>query len=674
MRETKNNKMKNRNSYGLKTKMLLTMLPIIIITYLFVCIYTYLNTKQILKKNLGTQIKLTADSVSNEINADVKNTVGIIENIQTSVERSCSTYEEIKDYIYSIADAYPDTIPYGIYCGLCNGTYIDKLWTPDADWVLTERPWYQAGLKADNVTFGEAYLDANSNKYIISIFTNIKNENNEVIGVVSADVQLDNLNEILREKNILSNGYIYAIDKSMGMIFGNKKQEDFNGKLLSDIKDNTIQKIKDMVEQKQFEKLVTYGNNYIYLQQIEGTNFVTVSVVPVSDVTQSLSSVKIISVLASFLGIIIQFFAIVILMNIFLKPISNINGLMKRMNNLDMTDRIKTKSKDELGQIAGNLNDFAIKLSETMQNFKQSIIEINELSEKNVLISEQMDSSAENQFHSMESLTSTMNELSGAISTIADGATKLSQNVSETTKTASIAEKKIDNTIQYINLGKRNMNTMTETMVSISSISEELQTAVNNMRNGLDGINQMVNMITDIADQTNLLSLNASIEAARAGEAGKGFAVVADEIRTLAESCATSAIDIVNTTKEMDGMVHVVLEKTENSIQAIKKGNSIVTNTDETFLKISTNIDDINKAINKVNGTMHVLEGVASDMAATTQEQTSSSEIVLNTCKNIMDISREFQENGKTMVQVGNDLQGLSDTLKEQVDQFKITN
>lgn len=150
------------------------------------------------------------------------------------------------------------------------------------------------------------------------------------------------------------------------------------------------------------------------------------------------------------------------------------------------------------------------------------------------------------------------------------------------------------------------MNTMTEMMSSISAISGELQTAVNNVRNGLDG------------------------------------------------------------------MVHVVLEKTEDSIQAIQKGTGVVTDTDESFRQIFLNMTDIQNAINTVNGTMQVLEEVATDMAATTQQQTASSEVVLQTCEQIMDISKEFKEDGKAMVQVGNDLQGLSDTLKEQVDQFKI--
>ena len=83
-------------------------------------------------------------------------------------------------------------------------------------------------------------------------------------------------------------------------------------------------------------------------------------------------------------------------------------------------------------------------------------------------------------------------------------------------------------------------------MNEISTLSTDLQKAVNNANEGLNGINSMVNAISDIADQTSLLSLNASIEAARAGDAGKGFAVVAEEIRALADNCTTSATEIVD--------------------------------------------------------------------------------------------------------------------------------
>ena len=91
------------------------------------------------------------------------------------------------------------------------------MWTPDADWVMKERPWYIQGIKADDVTFGDMYLDADTGSYIVSVFTNISDQQGNVIGVISADVQLDAIEQILREEKIFNNGYAYAVEKVMGL-------------------------------------------------------------------------------------------------------------------------------------------------------------------------------------------------------------------------------------------------------------------------------------------------------------------------------------------------------------------------------------------------------------------------------------------------------------------------
>lgn len=183
-----------------------------------------------------------------------------------------------------------------------------------------------------------------------------------------------------------------------------------------------------------------------------------------------------------------------------------------------------------------------------------------------------------------------------------------------------IVDEKIKDTVNNILEGQNNMGRMTNNMTHISDVSEELQSAVNNVRNGLDGINRMVSVITDIAEQTNLLSLNASIEAARAGEAGKGFAVVADEIRTLAENCGNSAVDIVNTTKEMDGLV----------------------------------------------------EQVATGVAASTQEQMASCQEVLSSSQVVLDMSESVGKQAMAMDDAGKKLKELSENLEEQVKLFTI--
>ena len=185
--------MKQMKNGSLRRKLVLVMLPVVILSYCVTFVATLSNTKKILQRKASEQMALLTSSVNNEMSAEVNRVLGIMENVKTSLTKSCASESDIKDYIYGVADAYTDIIPAGIYCGLCNGTYIDKMWTPDADWVMEERPWYQEGLDCDEVTFGEMYLDANTNEYIISAFTNIKDSSGTVIGVACADIKMDGL-------------------------------------------------------------------------------------------------------------------------------------------------------------------------------------------------------------------------------------------------------------------------------------------------------------------------------------------------------------------------------------------------------------------------------------------------------------------------------------------------
>ncbi len=188
--------MAHRRNGSLRRKLVLVMLPVVVLSYCITFIGTLSNTKKILQGKASEQMALVTSDVNNEMSAEVNRVLGIMENVKTSLNKSCTTENDIKDYIYSVADAYTDIIPAGIYCGLCSGVYIDKMWTPDADWVMEERPWYQEGLECEEVTFGEMYLDANTNEYIISAFTNIKNSSGKVIGVACADIKMDSLAKI----------------------------------------------------------------------------------------------------------------------------------------------------------------------------------------------------------------------------------------------------------------------------------------------------------------------------------------------------------------------------------------------------------------------------------------------------------------------------------------------
>lgn len=670
MRKTTNEQKKA--GLSLRKKMVCILLPVIILCNLITFFVTLSQTRDLMQKNARKQMQEISTSIDYQVSSDLMQTVGVLENVKSSIERSCTTKEEIKEYLFSVADAYPETIPAGIYCGLTDGTYLDKVWTPDADWVMEERPWYQDGLKCDEISFGEMYMDANTNQYIISAYSNLKNASGEVIGVICGDVQLDGVDEILRSKELYQNGYVYAVDKTSKTILSNRNEEEQNGKVITDLSDNISKKVSSMLEDQDFGEMTIYQDSYILLNEIPKTNFVTICVGEKRDVEADIKTLQNSTFGTAWMGIFIICIVIYLALRHFLNPIQKMTGMIDKMHELDLTERTDMKSRDEFGIMSNKMNQFADNLQGVMGNVKQAIENVDEKADTNATAAVHLSGLAEEQNKSIQKLQTTMTEMSGAIGGIAEGASKLTEEIMDTNSAMSLAEGRVAETIQYVQDGRNEMVHMTETMEQISDLSSDLQNAVNNMKAGLDGINAMVSVINDIADQTSLLSLNASIEAARAGEAGKGFAVVANEIRTLADNCAESVVDIVKTTEKMDGLVEAVTTATTDSIHKIQVGNEVVERTNDTFRCMQESINEIHAAIGTVVQAVSSIEGVATDMAASTEEQSASTDSVLGDCDQMLQIAQQFHNEGMEMADSSKKLKELSNELDTMVEKFQL--
>lgn len=657
---------------SLKNKILFTMVPFVILAYLLVFIFTYGEGKNVVEENFINEIELSQENVNNQMHAGFNQVIGLVKNIQTSVEKSCKTSEDIEKYILSIADAYLDIIPNGIYCGLEDGTYIDKMWTPGDDWVMKERPWYTEGLKADEVTFGECYLDADSGEYIISIYANIKNDSGKAIGVISADMPLTTLNNALEKQDIGVSGYAFAIDETSGLIMGNRENDDWNGKTVDDIDDAIIDTVKDIISNKSYDEVKEAGKYYISVDKITDTNFITVIVVPEQDVVTRAAGIRNASFVTMALGIVLQIIVLIVVLTILMKPVPKIDNAINKIKNLDLTTVCAVKSSDELGRIGRNMNQLDKKLKDTMKKIRSDVEHMDIQSETNMEVAAHLQESADTQLVSMQNLTDTLEGLNEGIRVIAQGTDGLTMNVYDTTQASSQVKDKIHNAVSMVENGKVQVTHMNETMKSISEVSSELKDAVNNVAEGIEGINNMVQVIQGIADQTNLLALNASIEAARAGEAGKGFAVVAEEIRKLAEDCGNSAVDIVAVTTKMDGLIGVVSDKTSLSIDKVHAGVENVTNTSEVFEQINGSVTEISTLMDTVNDAIENISNVITDMAASVEEQTASTQVISETYEQVMKISEEFSKDGEKVVSAGKELKDIVSGITEEIGKFKI--
>lgn len=665
--------MKKKHFISIKNKIILALLPIIVVTYGLVCTLTVMRMNTEITANLNTEIDLTSQLIEEEISTSVSWTIGVMDNVKKSIENGTLEVEDIKDYLYTVADAYPDAIPTGIYCGLEDGTYIDKTWTPDdPEWIMKERPWYVEGIKEDEVTFGETYLDGMTGSYIASVYTNLKDKSGNTFGVISADIPIDDIAALTMNRVLFDNGYVYIIDQYSGLTFGNGVEQDKNGQMISDFSDTLSAAIAQDIESESFGTIRECAGVYYNLQKVSGTNFVTVSIVPVSDVSRTVQSIAFQLVVLSVVGFVVLILAIFLLMTGMLRPLSKISAMITRMHGLDMTDKLVIKNHDEFGKIANQLNDLADSLRGTITLCMESTNSLKEKAESNLIGAGSITESSETQKLSMENLASTMNELSTAIENVADGATTLASNVNNVSTSINSVNGKITETSVSAESGIREMMSLKDNIQEVADSSAELQSAIEAVREGLDGINDMVSVIEGIASQTNLLSLNAGIEAARAGDMGKGFAVVATEIRTLADNSQDSVKRIIETIGKMDGLVTAVVEKAQNNIQLITQSDAEVDHVSASFTKIRDNITDIHESSDAIETEIKKVDAIATDMAATTQEQTASIELVLNTCNQLRDNAQEVADRAGDLDQTGKALNTISDSLKGQVDRFRL--
>ena len=310
----------------------------------------------------------------------------------------------------------------------------------------------------------------------------------------------------------------------------------------------------------------------------------------------------------------------------------------------DLTLRVPASSRDEMGQIASAFNDLVSVFQSTIQHVLASSSEVKQLSTSLSLSAGNVAEASARQSEASISMASAVEQAQA--------------NIEHVSSNARAAHDKAADAGTASETGKQIVENAADEMVAIASAVGESAKHIVQLGQMSDQISTIVTSIKEIADQTNLLALNAAIEAARAGEQGRGFAVVADEVRKLAERTANSTVQISN----MIGSLHT---GTQQAVDSMSQGNARVTEGVELARKAGESIGQIR------HGADEVISAVR-DIAYALEEQTQAAQLIVDNVEAIAGHAQSNSEATKDIAQSANQLEKLARALETEVSGFRV--
>jgi methyl-accepting chemotaxis protein len=648
---------KNMMLRNIRTKLISAFALILIIPAVSIGLLSYTSAQNAVENQIMEEATENIKILNATIDSTLSAKIHDIESFSNQISASHYVGNESKE-LSSKLDQYAELHPeiLSIYVGSENGKFIQAPVINDtSSYDPRTRDWYKQSMEQKGeILISKPYKDATQDLMVVTISKTTKDNS----GVISVDITLDYINQLTRQVSIGKEGYAMLLDEDMNFIShptseaGTLAEDDFYQKMYKQSNGAFDYHLEGE------KKFMTFLTNELTGWKIGGSLYES----EVKDAAAPiLKTTMVVIVIALAVGAIIVYF----IMHSVLNPIKDLRNKAITISNGDLTEEINIKSNDEIGQLGQAFRDMQNSLKHLIGNIEKNTEFVAASSEQLTASAEQtmyatehvasavqeVAGNAESQMNSIEQNVQLINEVKDGVSHIADRSAKVSELATHTMTQAKIGGQAVRNTVNQMSSIQSSVSESNRMISSLSERSKEVGT--------------ILNVITGIAQQTNLLSLNAAIEAARAGEHGKGFAVVADEVRKLAEQSQQSATEIFTIIQgiqqDTESSVTIMAKVTEDvkegmaiSNEAIEKFQQILSSTQEITPQmndVSETVQIVQSAIQAVHDTAIELENMAKsnassseEVAASTEEQLASMEEITASAKTLSTMAEELQE------------------------------
>lgn len=652
--------------FTLKVKLITLILVVALVPLLaatvFQTIYSHQITSEQIEINENTIAKNYSDMINDWINSQISQ---LTEIINSHTEFNNPDKNQIIPVIKVLNESDID---------IEGCTFVDKngngISDTGAEMQLSDRDYFKKAKETKAPVVSDILVSKSTGHKIIVVAVPIIDTAGNYQGHIHSTIAIDKIMQKMESVKVAGTGYAYL--KSKDGVIITHPDKSFIGKGLDEVFSPEQAKLfRETVLAKDGGSIAYKVNGQEKLaafNKVSLTGWRVVVTAPTKEVYAENDKATRISVIIIVSAVILIVIVSMLLARVISKPILQISDVVQSAAHGDLTRRTAVKTKDEIGDLAKNINVMFDSFTSFLGHVKQKADEV--------------DGSAISLSATSEQLASSSQEVANAVQHVATGASDQSQDLAAVLSAMNSFGMSLDNIYSSLNMiknstelterlsndGNRQLKGMIAATHDVSESFDVVITNVGQLNENIKKIDEITNVIKSISDQTNLLALNAAIEAARAGEAGKGFAVVADEIRKLADQSRVSAENIVQEIKtifveadEVVGMSSEVKSKLNMQIEQInfttRSFEGILDSLFETAPMIKQTFEGADSLLKEKDKVLISIQAVAAiseqtsasteEIAASTEEMSASTEEIASTSNVLQQVSNELVGNIK---------------------------